>query len=370
MLLRAALLDGARASESWDRWRAVSDRPEARRGLHWLGPLLVRNLSDRGCDPEIIELRRIHESRARDRARRRHALELLLARLERAGIDTLVLKGASVGRLDYRDESLRPMTDLDVLVPAARAFAAIDVLRASAAIPLTPIPERPHDLRWRHSTVLALGDVPIDLHWHVLPECCADDDDASFWRFAVPLRTAVSLTRALAPAHRLMHAFAQGTRVTRSPAPRWVADCAMILRASGSDIDWDLLVRECEQRRLVIPVREGLEYVRGLLEVPVSDVHLAALRHVRTRWLDERAFVARGRVAAYRSPIDAVALLVDEHRRRARAGAVAHGPGGFLAATANEWRASAGPGRAMLQAPLRIAGRFRQWLTSRSFRRP
>ena len=55
-------------------------------------------------------------------------LEQILPRLERAGIDVFVLKGAALLHTLYDDPGLRSMTDIDLLVAAGRRVALTDIL--------------------------------------------------------------------------------------------------------------------------------------------------------------------------------------------------------------------------------------------------
>jgi len=52
----------------------------------------------------------------------------VLVSFHRAGIQTILLKGAALILLHYKDPGLRPMVDFDILVPAGKAAAAIKVL--------------------------------------------------------------------------------------------------------------------------------------------------------------------------------------------------------------------------------------------------
>jgi hypothetical protein len=68
------------------------------------------------------------------------ALRLALARLSNAGIAAVALKGVALAWRHYPEAALRPMRDLDLLVPEARAVEAFGVLSAAGFISETDDP--------------------------------------------------------------------------------------------------------------------------------------------------------------------------------------------------------------------------------------
>jgi hypothetical protein len=91
------------------------------------------------------------------------------ATLRTHGIEPIVLKGTSFADRLYADASLRPFTDIDILVPEA---AMPDVRRSLAASGLIPTPEvsRRHaggyaEERWTHPV---LEGTLIELHWDLV----------------------------------------------------------------------------------------------------------------------------------------------------------------------------------------------------------
>ena len=85
----------------------------------------------------------------------------VVATLVQRGFDTLMLKGVPLGITYDSKPALRPMADIDVVVPTAQAHAAIALLRDAG---WTPGPTaRDEDVDFRHSMQLvdAEGMKPI-----------------------------------------------------------------------------------------------------------------------------------------------------------------------------------------------------------------
>ncbi|MBZ5608241.1 MAG: nucleotidyltransferase family protein [Acidobacteriia bacterium] len=57
------------------------------------------------------------------------AYKVLLSWFEAHGCPTLVLKGMALTLLHYRDMALRPMSDLDILVPEDRAPEVVGLVQ-------------------------------------------------------------------------------------------------------------------------------------------------------------------------------------------------------------------------------------------------
>ncbi|MCA1662354.1 MAG: nucleotidyltransferase family protein [Novosphingobium sp.] len=87
------------------------------------------------------------------------ALRLAVERLGAAGVAAVALKGVRLAWRDYPAPGLRPMRDLDLLVPAARALDAAAVLAEAGFEPET-------------STPLASGRRPRREAGRAAPTCC------------------------------------------------------------------------------------------------------------------------------------------------------------------------------------------------------
>jgi hypothetical protein len=130
LLLRAALGDGDEAQVAWEAWRAATDFDRLDGGSYRLLPLLYRNLERLGVGEEGTDLGRLRGIYRRTWYKNRIAiahLAGLIGHLDAAGIPTMVLKGAALTTLYYRDHGGRAMEDCDLLVPVARAREAVAV---------------------------------------------------------------------------------------------------------------------------------------------------------------------------------------------------------------------------------------------------
>lgn len=280
ILLTAALMSGERAADAWREWKArvpVRDVYVDAASFRLL-PLVFKNLTQH-VDDEYLTLMKASYRQAWTRNQiLLHRLDTVLAGLSAAGIPTLVLKGAALTEQHYRDRGVRPMGDLDVAVQPQRAREAIDWLR-NAGWQIGATSSLEFDLRFRHGCPFRdeRARAEIDLHWHILTECCRQSVDEMLWAEAVPLRFGTASTTALSPADALLHVVVHGTRWNPLPPLRWIADGLTILRASGCDIDWQRLTAFAAASRLSLRVHWGLRYLRERFDAPIPDQALVAL---------------------------------------------------------------------------------------------
>ena len=280
LLLRAALLEGPAALAAWQEWKDGHDLIESHldHGSYRLLPLVYKNLVACGADePYLPRLKGIYRYWWCSNQRLLFRAGEVVRGLGDAAIPTMALKGTAVSTLFYKDAGVRPMSDIDVLVPSNRAVAAVACLQRLGWQPARP---RVADLiRYQHSVsmVSTTGEM-LDLHWHALAECVRGDADDGFWDRAVPLKLQGERTLALNPTDSLLHAVVHGMRWNAEPTLRWIPDAMAILRATRGAIDWSGMQREAQRRQVLLRLDLGLGYLRRSMGVWVPEPALDLLR--------------------------------------------------------------------------------------------
>ena len=321
LLLRAALLDGEAAFKAWRQWYGENGLERLDHGSFRLLPLLYWNLHRQGVQhPMMGILKGIHRRAWVENRLLYRRLAPMLETIHRAGIPTLLLKGASLGRLHYPDVGLRPMNDLDILVPEARTMETIRLLEERGWRQTTngSFRMRESDLSFRHSLAFVNAEgLEIDLHWHALYLACFQGADEVFWRDSVPMDFEGIPTRALCPTDQLIHACAHGLIWCEIPPVRWAADAVAVMRSS--EIDWQRLASLTEKLRLVLPVQEGLRYLAESLDVEVPAAawdSFAGLEISRSEVLDYQRLQNPMQL---QSPLDTFRAVYGRYRRNATA---------------------------------------------------
>jgi len=295
-ILRVALCEPDVAAREWAALRPTLDIDDIWDSeVQRLLPLVQRNLQRAGVDdPDFPRMKGIHRRTWFENTRRVHAVKPLLEQLHDAGVDTLLLKGLPLALLYYGDVGLRPMADVDVLVPYAAYDTALDVLEGDGFSDVLVLP-RDRRRRMYHGAGFSHPDGrSIDVHWQlalpfVLPQVEAASND-DFFAAAVDLEVDGLAVSTLCPADMLLHLVVHGLWAGSAANVRWVADAATVVRVAGDRLDWDRVADQTVRRDLVIPVANGLRFLADVVDSPVPPAAVNDLLRVPVRGRTRRAY--------------------------------------------------------------------------------
>lgn len=252
---------------------------------HRLAPLLHWRLSGDSAAlpvPETIRTRLAAGFRASGLRGLLMRRELLFAHriLDAAGIPHLALKGAYLASHAYPHPALRPLRDLDLLVPAERALEAFQALIAAGCVRPSRFQGNPEAClaATKHLPPLrsASGLVTLELHSR-LSETRWGDDGETLWRRAVPVESGGEVVRFPSPTDLLRHLIVHAAYDHQfDNGPLVLSDIAFLLR--GHPIDWPLFWRLAESggwSRGALLVLKMVESQTGLAPVPYPPALLA-----------------------------------------------------------------------------------------------
>lgn len=302
LLLQSCLWDGEQAISAWHEWKARVDVATLDSASQKLLPLLYHNLTRQGVQDPVLRLFKGHYRVTwyKNQMLFNAAKPVVLA-LAGVGIEALVLKGPALATLYYKDLGLRAMLDFDILVPSSQAQQAIDVLHRSGWKPKGGYHLRPEYIKVRNGCGFEDGSGrQIDLHWHLLPECCYEAADADFWASAVGMPMDTHTVLALNPTDFLWHVCLHGYKWDPIPPFRWIADATMILRRAGGSIDWRRFLRLTRERRLVLPIRHTLGYLSHTMLLPIPDQALVELASLPISAMERREYQAHSQPLSLR----------------------------------------------------------------------
>lgn len=189
LVLRAAFAPTAAARTAFGEWRAAG--PPSLRDVSPSGRSLVPLLSARigslteSREDRCAALEAFREAWARNLGLVTAAGPAVEA-LGAAGIPVVLLKGAALAFGAYASPGLRPMSDVDLLVPARAAAGARRVVEEAGYVPVERHGEgfldSVHGIAFRGPDGLE-----VDLHWHALLERPSEAADGLFFEDAAPL---------------------------------------------------------------------------------------------------------------------------------------------------------------------------------------
>jgi hypothetical protein len=262
--------------------------------INRLVPLLWRSLVAAGCQDVLGGERAQVEELAnlyllQELLLHPQAIALAVGALTSAGFEPVVMKGPAVART-YPGPGLRPMDDLDLLLPRVRHGAALAALR-EAGWAVTRARSRDwYDTQLRHPDVPSM---PLELHyglegWHERSNCL---DPMWLWEQRVPidcygtkafgLPLEIELVSLSAHAGKPYHGF---DRLV------WLADLAMVAGASEAQggVDWSVVERVARDTQCVtvvsaalrIAARMGLSIPEDRFVLPQSGWRAVPLRNL------------------------------------------------------------------------------------------
>ncbi|MDH7485529.1 MAG: nucleotidyltransferase family protein [Anaerolineae bacterium] len=204
-------------------------------------------------------------------------LSLLLSALEEAGIPVVLLKGAILAKGLYPNPALRPMGDLDILVPReemARLGALLEAIGYAWDGHCGPDKHRGYERQ--------LGDVTIrmEAHWHLISEGyglqrCHDLDIGAFWGRAVRVMVEGRPALALSPEDTLLHLCLHQASHALGYILGYLDIHLFVHRVT---IDRDLFVQRVVAARLKTAAWFALSFACMLLGTAVPQAVLDALR--------------------------------------------------------------------------------------------
>jgi hypothetical protein len=345
MLLKIALAPEGEARAAGLTWLASVDLANQDAASNRLLPLVHDRLLQEDIDHPVMEILKGVRRKAwcRNQLLFTHTVPVIQA-LRDTGIEVMLLKGMALTQHYYGTTGLRPMADIDLMVPFRDADSAVEILCKNGWEAERPLPAKltqemklcAHAIGFRD----AFG-LPLDLHWHLLHFCLDPGADDSFWAASTVSTFAGREVRILNPADQLLHLFVHGLEWCRTPGIRWISDACTVIRRSP-DLDWERLIAEARQRNLVLFVRSALNYLADSFDVPVPGEALQSLNclpvSARERYeyvaLTQQGFISYSHLLGEGNSVLRNARVLYSSYRRNAEGAARYGlrltRGGFL----------------------------------------
>jgi len=273
LLLDAAFGARERAEDAFARWVHATDFDIIDHESFTLLPLVAHHLDELGVEtPESPRLRGIvRRSWLEHQLVLRDALPTVDALIAR-GLDVILVGGAALGALVYESPALRPILQVEVLVPEHAGDAGS--------------PARP-------------ADTPVHVRTHAADEWRWPGADDGLRASARPCPLLDRPMRALAPEDELLLACVRGARWTPVPQVQWIADARMVL--ARAPCSWPALIARAVELRVTDRVGLALELLADRFAAPVPAGVVADLRRAPVERGEAAWFAAQRRPRSRRS---------------------------------------------------------------------
>ena len=254
-------------------WNAVIDTA----AHNSLEPLLFKRLKESGTRAYVPagsweRLRQAYFSSAQKNLHLYRELRPVLRRLRDSGIPVIVLKGAFLAEAVYGDVALRPMCDVDLMVPKAELPKAQTILLDMGGVQKDPTGNEAFWREHHHPPPTYLRDLSIELHWTIAdPTGPVKIDPAGLWYRAQRATIAGVELLALSPEDLLVHLCVHFGGEHHLNGLRSFCDITETIRLRGGDMDWQQVVDSTREWLAARYVGLTLHLARRLVGAGVPD---------------------------------------------------------------------------------------------------
>jgi hypothetical protein len=263
---------------------------------HYLTPLLYWRLKENGsqaCVPADVweRLRGAHFASAVRNMSLYGKLRKVLQRLRSSGMKVIVLKGAYLAEAVYGDDALRPMTDIDLLVPRAELARTQAILLDMGVGQQQSENTESRRRQILHLAQVTIRDLLVELHWTItLPIGPVKVDSTGLWDRARPVMIAGVEVLALSPEDLLLHLCLHVCyQHFLEEGLRSFCDIAETIHRFQGEIDWPQVAARAREWGASRYVGLALHLARSMLGAGVPD---AVLEQLVPGGLDQRILEA------------------------------------------------------------------------------
>jgi hypothetical protein len=251
-------------------WQMLVQRAQRHEVASFLYKRLKKlNAGQIAVPSEIIkQLRLIHFSYIARNLQLFHELGNVLSILKDAGIPVIVLKGACLAEVVYKDTGIRTMSDVDLLLRKNNFARAQEVLIGRRYPPRS---ER----------------INIDLHWTIDKVHPVGMEMEEIWERARPAEIAGVSVLVLAPEDLLLHLILHAAyqHLFLSAGLRSLCDVREVVTRYSGQLDWCEIIRRAKRWNLENAALLTLLLAEDLLDAKVPE---SALKTLSSKKLDSR----------------------------------------------------------------------------------
>lgn len=257
--------------------------------------LRLQNLTD-GLPANLMdELRNTYHFTLANNLVLQHELAGLLERFGQEEIQTVLLKGCALAEYLYQDIGLRPMVDLDVLVPKAAIPRVSRLLEARGYVPYSELVGGFQQSFENEQAYLRESPTPVtlDVHWHLLGESYYFERVPMdwFWQRTTEIRVGDQAALVFSTEAQLLYLISHFLVHHKGEGLGWSLDLAFLLSRYRSQIEWVEAIEAARRFGLSQIVRKTLEDVSQVWAVSIPDEAREMLEHIRPNVAERLSFV-------------------------------------------------------------------------------
>ena len=290
LLLKAAISQGPEAIDAWRAWQQCVQWDDIDHGSQRLLPMLHDNLR-RLCvdDPVLSKYEGVKKRYWLQNRLLMHQLEQVLALFAKHEIPAMLIKGSALNALGLFPPGLRPMSDLDIVIPANRALEAARLVERCSwkAESEQGMGYSEADIRFSvHGKFVKHPSLALELHWECASQFYRGKGTQTVWRNAISSVWGGHPFSIMSPADHLLLILAHGGSWNPISPVRWVTDALAILK--NQEVDWSYFAQQAIEHRLVLIASESLRFLKNEFGAPIPNRELEAIGNLRVDPFERR----------------------------------------------------------------------------------
>lgn len=279
-LLKAALFAPEEAITYWECWKTHKNlnhitKEDANYSIFSgvdteslrVLPLIYRNL-EHSADPLLPALRDAYRDTWMSNQKLLYRAQEIVRACNEAGIPNMLLKGIPMSLHYYKDMGVRPMGDIDLLVPLEYLEATISLLTVYGNTPDAVEYKYRHLIHAMHC--FDEGGVDVDLHWNLHYFQIDEKTNKSNWEKSTIIYLDKDLkSQMLCPEYQLFFTIVHGFKWGNHPSVlRWVLDCYTMAKTFRIDKNNFLsIIKQATDSNMSLALKTALIFLRDEFQV-------------------------------------------------------------------------------------------------------
>ncbi|MBD2691969.1 nucleotidyltransferase family protein [Anabaena catenula] len=269
LLLQAALLSDQTGLNSWQQWRDNVDIENLDNESYHLLPLLYRNLSaNEVIDVHIGRLKGVYRRTWVENQVLFQAIAPIFQSFQEKGIKTLLLKDAALNLHYYRDNGLRMMPNLEILIHPSDVLMGINLLQNIGWKEIGKIPQDilpfSQAMGFKNSS-----NQFVILRWHLFADGFTEKAENDFWVNTIITKLGELELHILNPTNQLLYIC--GAFKNQLMSSSKLADATIIINTSENQIDWKQLIIKAQKYRLIWALKNMTTALQEILNIPIPS---------------------------------------------------------------------------------------------------
>ena len=279
-LLQASFLQGEDALNAWHEWKATADIESLDSESYCLLPLLYRNLStNKVNDPLVIRLKSVYRRRWYENQLLFSKIIEIIHSFYNADIEALLLKDVALLTHYYPDRGTRVINNLEFLIHNSDVLKVVNILNELGWKFTGEVVDK--DNYVGHSlSFVNNSNLKIKIHYPALLEKYQEEVESIYWKNKVLTKVSgipifilnfdmqvLSVCLHIATANNLLPIYE-------------LADAKVILDSHSDKINWKQLIRQAQERQLILLLKRILPELHQLLNIPISKKTLDQIQAI------------------------------------------------------------------------------------------